>query len=72
MKSEILNLKKMDLGRYLIEEKIDELTGRGLIANPEKYGKRNFDIMKLTYQRHQNAVRLIDELINLINQVNKE
>jgi hypothetical protein len=66
MKKEIFNLKKMDFGRYLIEEKIDELTGRGLIANPEKYGKHNFDIMKLTYKNNKNAVRLIDELIKMI------
>ena len=66
MKTEIYNLKKMDFGRYLIENNIDSNSGMGLIANPEKYGKKNFEIMKLTYKSDTNAVRLINELINMI------
>jgi hypothetical protein len=66
MKTEIYNLKKMDFGRYLIENNIDSNSGMGLIANPEKYGKKNFEIMKFTYKSDTNAVRLINELINMI------
>jgi len=66
MKTQIVNLKKIDLGRYLIGENINQETGRGLIFNPEKYGKKNFDIMLLTFKNHSNAVRMIKEIIDLI------
>lgn len=64
-KSEIYNLKKMDFGRYLIGNNIDAETGRGLIANPEKYGLKNFEIMKLTYKNDTAAINIINQLIEM-------
>lgn len=62
---EIYNLKKMDFGRYLIGNNIDAETGRGLIANPEKYGLKNFEIMKLTYKKETAAINIINQLIEM-------
>lgn len=64
-KTDIYNLKKMDFGRFLIGQNIDTETGMGLIANPENYGRKNFEIMKLTYKNNTNAVVLLSTLIEM-------
>lgn len=65
MKSEIYNLKKMDLGRFLIEENIDNKMGLALIANPEKFGRNNFEVMKMIHNKNTKLLNLLNSLIEL-------
>lgn len=66
--TEIYNLKKIDLGRYLIEENIDYKMGMALIANPEQFGKNNFELMKMVHNKNTTMLNLLNELIKLSKQ----
>ena len=60
--TQINNLRKMDFGCYLLGHRIGAPeTGRGLIANPEHYGRNNFRLMAISLP-DRNARRMAGEL----------